>query len=326
MARADVAVEVQIRSPHDGGLQRAVLRLPRRTARGRLPIIFAPHPFSWSVDDDYYGGCSGLKAARHSGWRGVPSELGVAVLQPFGHHRAVEWCSMGYAGVIRDVPAWIDVVDDAVGIDRDRVYGCGLSMGGLESLLAAAHHPRLFAAVFAFNPVVDARAWYEDLARTESAELRAEGSDTLIAREVGGLPNEIPGAWAERSVFGAIDGLRTMPTTIWWSRVDLVVPRQAERHGKHLYDELKRRDPAAPVSEYDHTNRCGFAEPLTDDERWAIHESSEYAFAARWLLLHRRWRAPSRGDGASREGMGETDATYGDRAAARTFDGGSAWH
>lgn len=298
MSRPDRAVDLEIRSPHDGSLQRAVLRLPRRAPRGPLPLIIAPHPFSWSVDDDYFGGCPGLKAPRHLGWRGVPSELGVAVLQPFGHHRAIEWGSMGYAGVIRDVPAWIQAVDDTVGIDPDRVYACGLSMGGLESLLAAAHHPRLFAAVFAFNPVVDARAWYEDLARTGSAELRAEGSDMLLAREVGGLPDEIPQAWTERSVFGVIDGLRAMPTTIWWSRLDLVVPRQAERHGKHLYDELKRRYPAAPVSEYDHTSRYGFSEPLTHDERWAIHESSDYAFATRWLLLHRRWSAP--GDAAPR--------------------------
>jgi len=137
----------------------------------------------------------GLKAAGHRGWLGVPTETGVAVLQPDGHHRVVERCSMGYEGVWRDVPAWLAAVEELVPVDRSRIYACGLSMGGQESLLMAGHHPDLFAAVFVFNPVVDAAAWQEDLAQTSSAELRAEGSDRLIADEVGGTPAGLPDAF-----------------------------------------------------------------------------------------------------------------------------------
>jgi pimeloyl-ACP methyl ester carboxylesterase len=221
----------------------------------------------------------------------VPAELGVAVLQPEGHHRAVERCSMGYEGVWRDVPAWIDAAEDIVAVDRARIYACGLSMGGQESLLMAARNPEAFAAVFAFNPVVDAAAWYEDLVRTPSAELRAEGSEARIADEVGGTPAEVPDAYAVRSVLGApgfLDALRPVPIKFWWSHLDLVVPRQAECHGKRLYDELKRLDPDAPVGEYNHTARYALSDPPTDDERWAIHETADYRFATEWLLLHRR--------------------------------------
>jgi hypothetical protein len=121
---------------------------------------------------------------------------------------------------------------------------------------------------------------------TPNAELRAEGSDRLIVEEVGGLPTAEPDAYARRSAFSVLDGLRGVPTAIWWSHLDLVVPRQVERHGKRLYDELKRLDPHAPVTEYDHTARQPLPPEPTDDQRWAIHETADYAFALRWLLLH----------------------------------------
>jgi pimeloyl-ACP methyl ester carboxylesterase len=284
----DESQALEIRSPHDGTTQRAVLRIPRALQMEPLPLIIAPHPFGWSVEEDYSGGCQGLKADEHRGWRGVPSDWGIAVLQPEGHHRSVPGCSMGYEGVVSDAPAWIDAVDEAVRVDRDRVYACGLSMGALEALLMAGRAPDVFAAVFAFNPVADTRAWYEDLARATNLELRAEGSDRLIVQEVGGLPHEVPEAYEARSAFAVLDGLRRVPITIWWSHLDLVVPRQTECHGKHLYDELKRLDTTAPVSEYNHSARYGLPMVPTDDQRWAVHETSDYRFAAHWLLLHRR--------------------------------------
>lgn len=288
MDRADDRRPLEIRSPYDGSVQRAVLSLPAWRPDGPLPLIVAPHPFGWSVEDDYHGGCEGLKAPEHRGWLGVPSEARVAVLQPDGHHRAVERCSMGWDGVTVDAPAWIDAVDEVVGVDRARVYACGLSMGGLESLLMAGTHPDRFAAAFAFNPVVDSAAWQEDLARTGSAELRSESSDRLIVEEVGGTPDAVPGAYARRSAFSVLEGLRRVPLTIWWSHLDLIVPRQVDCHGKRLYDELKAIDPNAPVSEYNHSGRYALSPVPTDDERWAIHETSDYAFATRWLLLHAR--------------------------------------
>jgi pimeloyl-ACP methyl ester carboxylesterase len=265
-----------------------MLSLPARRPAGPLPIVIAPHPFGWSVEEDYHGGCVGFKAASHRGWLGVPSEAGIAVLQPEGHHRVVDRCSMGYEGVMRDLPAWIEAVDDIARVDPSRVYACGLSMGGLESLLLAGTHPDRFAAAFVFNPVVDAAAWHEDLGRTTNAELRAEGSDALIATEVGGTPGDVPDAYARRNALNLLDGLRRVPLAIWWSGLDFIVPRQVECHGKRLYDELKRLDPAAPVTEVDHTARHPLSAPPTDDERWAIHETADYAAATRWLLLHAR--------------------------------------
>jgi pimeloyl-ACP methyl ester carboxylesterase len=288
MDQIDDRRDLEIRSPFDGSTQHAVLSLPAGSARAALPLVIAPHPFTWSVEDDYHGGCAGLKASGHAGWLGVPTGQGVAVLQPDGHHRVVPGCSMGYEGVLADVPAWISAALEVAQIDRSRVYGCGLSMGGLESVLAAAAHPGLFAAVFAFNPVIDPAAWAEDMATTANPELRGEGIDRLIAEEVGGTPAEVPDAYDRRNVFGRLEALLGLPVSIWWSELDLVVPRQAERHGKRLYDELKRLDGTTPVTEYNHTRRYALSDPPRDDERWGLHETADYAFATRWLLLHRR--------------------------------------
>jgi dipeptidyl aminopeptidase/acylaminoacyl peptidase len=303
MAR-DESIGLEIRSPLDGSTQRATLRLPARAERGAanaLPLILAPHAFGWTVEDDYHGGCVGLKAPGHPGWLDVAADLDVAILQPEGHHRVVEWCSMGYEGVVRDIPAWVDAAERMVGVDRDRIYACGLSMGGLESLLIAGTYPDVVAAAFAFNPVVDAAAWYEDLLRTTNDELRAEGGAGTIAREVGGTPGEVPDAYAARSAFGVLDGLRHVPVAIWWSHLDLVVPRQAERHGKRLYDELKRLEPTAPVTEYDHTDLHRLPASPSDDQRWGVHETADYRFAATWLLLHRLSARQCREPGRSAE-------------------------
>jgi len=249
------------------------------------------------VDEDYSGGCHDLKAHRHAGWQGVPTNLEVAVLQPHGHHRAIAGCSLGYEGVVRDIPTWLDSADSCVSIDRERVYACGLSMGGLESLLAVGHYPDVFAAAFVFNPVVDVARWHEDLASGRLAALGSDGGAIAIVDEVGGLPSEVPERYRERTPTHLLSGLAEVPLTIWWSRADSVVPRQTEYHGKHLYDALKHRHPNAPVSEYDHTARYGYGDRPSVLEGWAIHETSEYEFAMRWLLLHRLRSRLLRGHG-----------------------------
>lgn len=296
---SDATQYLEMRSPYDGSSQRAVLRLPAQPLGGPTPLVVAPHPFGWTVDEDYDGGCPGIKATRHSGWRGVATDLGVAILQPMGHHRRVPGCSLGFEAVICDIPSWLQVVDANVTIDRQRVYACGLSMGGLESLLAAAHLPDVFAAAFVFNPVVDVARWHDDLATTPIEELREEGGARRIALEVGGRPSEVPDLYRARTPMALLSNLARVPLTIWWSRVDSVVPGQATHHGKHLFDALKATDPAAPVSEYDHTSRYGYGDAPTLLEGWAIHESSDYRLAARWLLAHRRGGQPTRTVGAT---------------------------
>ena len=288
MVAGDVTRIIEMRSRYDASLQAAALRMPPGRPSQPLPLIFAPHPFGWSVDEDYHGGCSGLRAASHQGWLEVATRMQVAVLQPFGHHRRVAGCSVGYEGGVNDVPDWVSAVNEHVPIDRDRVYACGLSMGGLECLLAVGRYPGIFAAAFVFNPVVDLASWHDDLAATAVSDLANEGNDALIVEEVGALPSEDPVAYRARSASSLVASLGQVPLTIWWSRLDAVVPRQVERHGKWLYDAIKDGDPGAPVSEYEHSGRYRLDDPPSADQCWAIHETADYAFATHWLLLHRR--------------------------------------
>jgi fermentation-respiration switch protein FrsA (DUF1100 family) len=173
MAATDDRRPLVIRSPYDGSAQRAVLSLPGRPPRGPLPLVVAPHPFGWSVEEDYHGGCRGLKAPDHQGWRGVPSAARVAVLQPEGHHRAVAGCSLGWRAS-RDVAAWLDAVEAVIALDRDACTRAACPWAASIAALAGGR-PNVFAAAFAFNPVVDVAAWQEDLARhrTPSSAPRA---------------------------------------------------------------------------------------------------------------------------------------------------------
>ena len=277
---------LEIRSEFDGSTQLATLRLPASQPPGPIPLIYAPHPFGWSVDEDYLGGCQGLKASRHGGWKDVASDLGLAIVQPFGHARRVAGCSLGYEATVRDIPDLIAAVGARVVIDARRVYACGLSMGAQEALLAAGTYPARFAAAFAFNPVVDVAAWWRDLTQTTHPDLRAEHNDSLIVEEVGGTPDEVPERYRQRSPHRLLAGLSRVPLTIWWSNHDVVVPHQLEHHGKRLYDELKSMGNANPVSEYEHSRMAGIGPDPSADEGWAIHETADYRFAARWLLLH----------------------------------------
>ncbi len=284
-AEVDRSVPVEIRSPLDGSTQRGMLRLPPFIGTEPIPLVFAPHPFAWTVAEDYAGGYEGLRAASHLGWSGAAATLGVAILQADGHHRSVANCSLGYAGVVSDVATWIEAVGRTVPIDRDRIYAGGLSMGALEAVLMLGTHPTVFAAGFALNPVFDVAAWYDDLATTSSATLRAERNDVLIAEEVGGTPLDAPNDYDRRSVFSVVDGLRRLPLSISWSDDDLVVPRQRTRHGGRLHDLIRDLDPHAPVVQQ---IQAPPGRPLTDEDRWAIHESADYLAATTWLLRHRR--------------------------------------
>jgi dipeptidyl aminopeptidase/acylaminoacyl peptidase len=170
-------------------------------------------------------------------------------------------------------------------IDTTRVYACGLSMGGQEALMAAGCHPDVFAAVVAFNPVVDLAALQQDM--QESDRIRGTDAAMRIASEVGGLPDEAPEAYAERSPLRHVEGLARVPTMLYWSDRDFVVPRQVTHHSYHLYQLVKGLSVTSPICEYNHTHSHGVTE-FTLDVCWQLHEWSDYELALRWLLIHRR--------------------------------------
>jgi pimeloyl-ACP methyl ester carboxylesterase len=122
-----------------------------------------------------------------------------------------------------------------------RVYAVGASMGGQETLLLAAEHPRLLAGAVSIDAPANMVAHYA------SSGLSLQ---KLARLEFGGIPRARHDAWADRSpLFYARElAASRVPLQIWWSTRDQVVVDQARESGL-LYRAIKRLSPNAPVTQ-----------------------------------------------------------------------------
>lgn len=279
---------IALMSSADGRSHRFDVYSPAQERHGALPLVLAPHPIGWTATEDYHGGLTGLKRGYHRGWRGLAETYEVIIVCPEGHPRNIPRCSLASPEQIEDLAAVIDELPRrGHAVDRSRVYAAGLSMGALEALVLAGRYPDRLAAVCVFNPIVDLAAWYEDLANTTVEEIRAFGTAQNVAREVGGTPDAAPDAYRERSATTYAESIATVPTMLYWSEHDLIVPRQLDRHAYQLYRRVKDLSAIAPIAEYDHSRSHGITE-VTDVVRWQLHEWCDYELALRWLLIHQR--------------------------------------
>jgi pimeloyl-ACP methyl ester carboxylesterase len=286
-------VTVTFRSPFDGSTQRADVHAPA-AAGPPLPLVVAPHPIGWTAAEDYHGGLAGLKRGHHPGWHGLAVRHRALIAQPHGHGRVEPLASCAFDGQIEDMAFLVtELPRQGFAVDARRVYLCGLSMAALESLVALGRHPDRFAAAFVFNPIVNLAAWYVDLRDSPLSEIKAYRTWERIAREVGGDPERVPDAYRARSADAYVDTLVGAPCMIYWTRFDVVVPRQATNHALRLYEEIKRRAPASPVAEYEHTASHGIV-PAPDDWEagWRLHEYCDYDLALAWLLRHQHLADP----------------------------------
>lgn len=278
---------IELPSPSDGCAMKVDVYSPSQASAGALPLVLAPHAITWTAAEDYHGGLQGLKRSYHPGYYGLAEKHGVIIAMPHGHHHREALCSLAGAEQIDDMAHLIEALGDfGYRVDKRRVYACGLSMGAQEALVLAGKHPGRIAAIVAFNPIVDLAAWYEELATSEVPEIREYDTAKRIANEVGGTPSQAPGAYAARSAFSYLQGLARVPTLVFWSEQDLVVPRQITHHTIPLYRHLKELDVNSPIAEYNHTRIHG---PLMFDQvtRWQLHEWCDYDLALRWLICHR---------------------------------------
>ena len=255
---------IEFNSPADGCLVKADIYSPQERANQPLPLLLAPHPITWTAAEDYQGGLEGLMRKYHRGYYGLADKHQVIIAMPHGHHHKEELCSVAGPEQIADMHALIDgLAGHGYKVDHRRVYVCGLSMGGHEALVLAGKHPERITAVVAFNPIVDLAAWHDDLANSEVPEIREYDTAARIANEVGGRPSEVPDAYAQRNALTFAEGLATVPTLIFWSEQDLIVPRQLTHHTYLLYQRVKEINIHSPFAEYNHTRMHG---PLTFDQ------------------------------------------------------------
>jgi poly(3-hydroxybutyrate) depolymerase len=238
---------------HDGARREATVLLPAgysADADAPLPLVISPHG----------RGADGRSNSRF--WGNLPTIGRFAVVNPDGMGRRLKRFSFGYGGQIDDLARMPDIVGEAlpwVRIDRSRIYALGSSMGGQETLLLVARHPKLLAGAAAMDSVTDLALRYEQAREipTSPAYVKRWGAPNSvclrrsIAREVGGTPDSNSQAYAERSPLRQAQAIAAsgVPLQIWWSRTDKIVTHQSTQSGA-LYRELRRIGTRAPLEAY----------------------------------------------------------------------------
>lgn len=223
---------------HDGLDRNAWLLLPRWYGPRNhppIPLVISPHGRGVSA------------RANVRIWGDLPSVGRFAVVNPEGQGRRLTLYAWGDPGDIHDLARMPDVLSRALPwlrIDRGRVYAFGGSMGGQETLLLVATHPRLLAGAASFDAPTNLAARYYAFPQITFGRHLQQ----LARIEVGGTPANDPRAYAIRSPLEharqiAFSGV---PLQIWWSTRDRIVTSQRRESGL-LYRVVKRLNPRAPV-------------------------------------------------------------------------------
>jgi pimeloyl-ACP methyl ester carboxylesterase len=225
---------IQYRAFH-GDTRTAVVVLPSWYGPGRnppIPLVISPHG-------------SGIEpGANASRWGDLPGLGSFAVVNPEGQGAHLELYSWGNPAQISDLARMPTIVQHALPwlhIEPRRVYAVGGSMGGQETLLLVATHPKLLAGAISFDAPTDMAARYLDF---------RHGIQSLARLEFGTPPRGNLEYWQDRSpiVYARRIAFSGVPLQIWWSTRDQVVHDQAEHSGL-LYLRIKRMNPRAHVGQ-----------------------------------------------------------------------------
>jgi poly(3-hydroxybutyrate) depolymerase len=203
-----------------------------------LPLVIAPHGrgISARINLNY--------------WGSLPAFGPFALVDPQGQGRVLSRYSWGWRGQIDDLARMPSIVEHAVPrlrIDRRRIYAVGSSMGGQETLLLVAFHPRLLAGAAALDSATNMAARYRAFARLPGGSRLQR----LARIEIGGTPSQVPRAYAARSPSHYARRIATagVPLHLWWSLRDRIVRNQNAESGA-LFRAIRRINPEAPVTRY----------------------------------------------------------------------------
>ena len=141
---------------HNGAERLAFLVLPRWYGPRRhppIPLVISPHG-------------RGVGAVQNMLlWGSLPARGRFALVSPEGQGRRLVLFSWGDPGQIADLARMPQLARRAfpwLRIERRRIYAVGESMGGQETLLLVAHHPRLLAGAAAFDAPTNMDLRYRD--------------------------------------------------------------------------------------------------------------------------------------------------------------------
>lgn len=231
----------------------------RRSARVLLPADYGPrnNPPLPLIISPHGRGLSGT--ANAAIWGDLPARGWFAVVNPDSQGRRLTRYSWGYAGHVDDLARMPRILKRALPwlrIDRARIYAFGGSMGGQETLLLLARHPRLLAGAAAFDSVTDFALQYNRFplltcrgaCRRAWREPMGTGLQKLARLEVGGSPETARRAYAARSplTYASRIAASCVPLQLWWSVTDRIVTGQDRQSGR-FFRALKRHNPGAPL-------------------------------------------------------------------------------
>jgi len=235
---------------HDGPVRAAYVVLPAWYRPGEdpaLPLIISPHGRGLSARAD-------VKL-----WGDLPAAGSFAVVCPQGQGRRLQRFSWGYSGQVADLarmPAIVAARLPWIHIARNEIYAFGGSMGGQEVLLLAARYPRLLAGVAAFDSITDLALQYHNFVNIPCnrsclagwKDPIGIGLQDLARREIGGSPEQLPLAYAQRSPLTYARRLAEslVPIQLWWSRNDRIVSDQAHQSAR-LVRAIRLLNHGAPV-------------------------------------------------------------------------------
>jgi pimeloyl-ACP methyl ester carboxylesterase len=238
---------------HDGVARGAWVLVPSWYGPGNdppLPLVISPHG----------RGVSALANAKL--WGTLPAQGPFAVVSPDGEGRKLSLYSWGSPGQIDDLARMPTIVNRTLPwlhLDHRKIYAFGGSMGGQETLLLLARHPKLLAGAAAFDAVTDMSRQYNAWLRLScNAACRVSWNgplgktlQALARREMGGSPWKRPGAYAERSPDTYVRAIAAscVPLELWWSVNDRIVLDQRLQTGA-FYERLLALNPSAPVAGY----------------------------------------------------------------------------
>jgi hypothetical protein len=208
----------------DGERREILLVLPawyRPRLDPPIPLVISPH------------GRGGTAKGNAGYWGSLPAFGPFAVANPQGQGRRLTAYSWGWRGQIDDLARLPRILDAALPwfhVDRSRIYAVGSSMGGQETLLLDAFHPRLLTGAAALDSATDMTARYRAFAGLPGGAVLQDKARI----EIGGTPVSAPRAYAARSPMTYVRRLATdgVPLFIWWSTRDRVIRDQFMESGR----------------------------------------------------------------------------------------------
>jgi esterase/lipase len=165
--------EIGIVRPADGSIQPAMFYAPE--SETAVPLVVALHTWSGDYKQDYH-----MEIAQwcmKKGWAYIhPNFRG-----PNKHPEAT-----GSELVVEDIVGSVEYVKRKIRIDTSSIYLVGTSGGGYTALVMAGHRPEIWAAVSAWVPISDLKAWYYECKNLGNKYYQD------IAASCGGAPGDSP--------------------------------------------------------------------------------------------------------------------------------------